>query len=185
MITHSYNDYSGGGKHIFWIMGPTSSGKTTLAKLLHRRFFSTEKFALHFDGDEVRDTFGSNLGFSKKDRLLVVKTLVYASNKGLEAGANVVVSALTAFEDARLYIKKNVHNLVIIYMQCSINECARRDPKGLYAKEKRGEIDTLVGVSGKYHQPQNLDIILDTEKNSPEESLKELISELSKIQIEI
>ena len=70
-------------------------------------------------------------------------------------------------------------------MQCSINECARRDPKGLYAKEKRGEIDTLVGVSGKYHQPQNLDIILDTEKNSPEESLKELISELSKIQIEI
>ena len=92
-------------------MGPTSSGKTTLARLFYQRLLFASDFTLHFDGDEVRDTFGSNLGFSKKDRLLVVKTLVYASNKGLEAGANVVVSALTAFEDARLYIKKNVHKL--------------------------------------------------------------------------
>ena len=170
-------------KNIFWIMGPTSSGKTTLAKLFYKKIYSNEKFALHFDGDEVRDTFGSKLGFSSNDRLLVVKTLVYASNKGLQAGANVVVSALTAFEDARLYIKKNVENLIIIYLQCSINECARRDPKGLYAKERRGEIDTLVGVNSKYLIPHNFDIVLDTEKNSPTESLNELLSELSKLQI--
>ena len=177
--------YSGGEKHIFWIMGPTSSGKTTLAKLLHRRLVTAKKFALHYDGDEVRDTFGSNLGFSNHDRLLVVKTLVHVSNKGLAAGANVVVSALTAFEDARSYIKNYVNHLIVIYLQCSISECARRDPKGLYAKGKRGEINTLVGVHGTYHQPKDIDIILETEKNSPEESLKGLISELAKMRIGI
>ena len=172
-------------KQIFWIMGPTSSGKTTLAKLLHGRLLTANKFALHYDGDEIRDTFGSNLGFSNIDRLLVVKTLVYVSNKGLTAGSNVVVSALTAFDDARLYIKNNLHHSIVIYLRCSISECARRDPKGLYAKEKRGEINTLVGVNSTYNQPHDLDIILDTEKNSPEESLKELISELAKIGVDI
>ena len=172
-------------KHIFWLMGPTSSGKTTLAKSLYGRLFSTNNFALHFDGDEVRDTFGGNLGFSNNDRLLVVKTLVYVSNKGLAAGANVVVSALTAFDDARLYIKKNLHQVIIIYLRCSISECAKRDPKGLYAKEKQGEINTLVGASSIYNEPECPDIILDTEGSTPEESIQELISKLRKIQINI
>ena len=162
-------------------MGPTSSGKTTLAKLLHGRLLTTNNLALHYDGDEVRDAFGGNLGFSNNDRLLVVKTLVYASNKGLASGANVVVSALTAFDDARLYIKKNLHHSIVIYLRCNILECAKRDPKGLYAREKRGEINTLVGASNIYHEPLNPDIILDTEKKTPNESLEELILELTRI----
>ena len=172
-------------KHIFWLMGPTSSGKTTLAKLLHKRLFSTNNFALHFDGDEVRDIFGKNLGFSSNDRLLVVKTIAYVSNKGLMAGANVVVSALTAFDDARLYIKKNLQQLIIIYLRCSISECEKRDPKGLYAREKQGEINTLVGASSLYNEPERPDIILETEGSTPEESLQELISKLTKMQINI
>ena len=172
-------------KHIFWLMGPTSSGKTTLAKLLYGRLLSANNFSFHFDGDEVRDAFGVNLGFSNNDRLLVVKTLVYAANKGLAAGGNVVVSALTAFDDARLYIKKNLHNSIVIYLRCSISECANRDPKGLYAREKRGEINTLVGASSIYHEPVCPDIILETEESTPEESLQELISKLGKKHINI
>jgi adenylylsulfate kinase len=172
-------------KHIFWLMGPTSSGKTTLAKLLYGRLFSDNNFTLHFDGDEVRDTFGNNLGFSNNDRLLVVKTLVYVSNKGLDAGANVVVSALTAFNDARSYVKKYLNQSIVIYLRCSISECSRRDPKGLYAKEKRGEINTLVGASSIYNEPECPDIILDTEECTPEDSLQELISELGNKQINI
>ena len=172
-------------KHIFWLMGPTSSVKTTIAKLLYSRLSSAKTFTLHFDGDEVRDTFGNNLGFSNNDRLLVVKTLVYVSNKGLDAGANVVVSALTAFNDARSYVKKYLNQSIVIYLRCSISECSRRDPKGLYAKEKRGEINTLVGASSIYNEPECPDIILDTEGCTPEESLQELISKLDKIQINI
>jgi len=172
-------------KHIFWLMGPTSSGKTTLARLFYQRLLSASDFTLHFDGDEVRDTFGNNYGFTNNDRLLVVKTLVYVSNKGYTAGANVVVSALTAFNDARLYIKKNLQKSIIIYLRCSLSECIQRDPKGLYAREKLGEISTLVGVNNRYNEPECPDIILDTEGSTPEESLQELISELGKIQIRI
>ena len=111
--------------------------------------------------------------------------MVYASNKGLAAAANVVVSALTAFDDARLYIKGNLHSPIIIYLKCSISECAKRDPKGLYAKEKKGEIDTLVGVSSVYKEHPNPDIILDTEKSMAEDSFQQLISELSKLKINI
>ena len=172
-------------KHIFWLMGPTSSGKTTLAKLLHGRLLKVNNFALHYDGDEVRDTFGSNLGFSNNDRLLVVKTLVYVSNKGLEAGANVVVSALTAFDDARLYIKQNVHRLIVVFLRCSISECTRRDPKGLYAKENSGQINTLIGANSPYHEPEDPDIMLNTEESTPKESLQELISKLAKIGVNL
>ena len=168
-------------KHIFWLMGPTSSGKTTLAKLLHGKLCDTKNIALHYDGDEVRNIYGGGLDFSNDARLLVVKTLVYVANKGLAAGANVVVSALTAFDDARLYIKKNLHNSIVIYLRCSISECANRDPKGLYAREKRGEINTLVGASSIYHEPVCPDIILETEESTPEESLQELIFELTRI----
>ena len=166
-------------------MGPTSSGKTTLAELFHKRLTERNKFVIHFDGDEVRDIFGDNLGFSNEERLLVVKTLVYVSNKVLTGGANVIVSALTAFDDARFYINKNLNRVIIIYLRCSISECTKRDPKGLYAKEKRGEINTLVGASSVYNEPDCPDILLDTERCTPEESLKELISKLKKIQIHI
>ena len=164
-------------------MGPTSSGKTTLARLFHQRLLSTSDFNLHFDGDEVRDTFGNNFGFTNNDRMMVVKTLVYVSNKGYTAGANVVVSALTAFNDARLYIKGNLKNSIVIYLRCSLSECIKRDPKGLYAKEKLGEINTLVGVNTTYNEPECPDIILNTEGSTPKDSLQELISELGKIQI--
>lgn len=166
-------------------MGPTSSGKTTLAKLLYNRLSSSNNFTLHFDGDEVRDAFGNNLGFTNSDRLLVIKTLVYVSKKGLDAGANVIVSALTAFEDARLYVRKNLNQYILIYLRCSISECSRRDPKGLYAREKSGEINTLVGASSIYNEPEHPDVILDTDAITPEESLQELISKLSERQIEI
>ena len=165
-------------KYVFWIMGPTSSGKTTLAKLLHKEILASEKCALHYDGDEVRETFGKNFGFTNHDRLLVVKTLVYTAKKGVEAGLNVVVSALTAYEDARLFIKKNIKHLIVIYLRCSISECVRRDPKGLYAREKKGEINTLVGASSIYHEPLYPDIIIETENKTPLDSIKELVSEL-------
>lgn len=148
-----------------WLMGPTASGKTTLAEAYLDRLRIRNIPSIHFDGDEVRDFFGGQLGFRKQDRLRVVSTVVYLANKARDAGLNVIVSALTANPDAREYVLKNLHGPIMGYVKCSISTCTDRDPKGLYAKAKSGKITTLIGWSEEYNPPDDPDLILDTESN--------------------
>lgn len=150
-----------------WLMGPTSSGKTTLAELLCARLRHDGIAVINYDGDEVRNFFGEEHGFSAADRLRVVSTLVHLANKATAVGINVVVSALTANDGARSLVREKVSGLITGYVKCPIEVCAERDPKGLYAKAKSGEIDTLIGVSSQYRAPENPDIVIDTEALSP------------------
>jgi adenylylsulfate kinase len=166
-------------KHILWIMGPTSSGKTTIANQIIINQREKGLLYIQYDGDEIRDCFGSGIRFEKSERLRVVRTIVHLANKSREAGMNVVVSALTANEDARLFIKDNVHNLVIVYLDCSINQCIKRDPKGLYKKAISGEIETLIGYNSEYLPPKNPDIIVNTEKQTLEQCVNIIINEIN------
>ena len=97
---------------ILWLMGPTSAGKTTIGRLFVDHIRKAGTSAIHYDGNEIRDFFGPSLGFQPEDRLRAVSTCAYLANKSAEAGLNVVVSALTANNDARRYVRKNVHNLL-------------------------------------------------------------------------
>ncbi len=130
---------------------------------------------MQFDGDEVRNFFGDNLGFKVSDRQRVVGTLVHLANKTSAAGVNVVVSALTASEDARRLVRDSVNNLQIVYIKCSIETCQARDPKGLYAQASSGEIDTLIGINSEYLAPVNPDLIIDSEKLSPYEAVETIV----------
>ncbi len=155
---------------VLWLMGPTSSGKTTVSNAVVERLRNAGTTIIHFDGDEVRDFFGDNLGFNPEDRLRVVSTLIHLAKKVSLAGTNVIVSALTANPDARKLLDENLGDAVIGFIQCSIETCAARDPKGLYAMAKSGEIDTLVGYNTEYPVLENPDIVLDTE-NDPLDAL--------------
>ena len=154
---------------VLWLLGPTSAGKTTLATRVVADLREQGVAAILFDGDEIRDFFGSSLGFGGESRLRVVTVLVHLANKAADAGLHVVVAALTAGQDARAYVRANVRNLRIGYVACSIEACARRDPKGLYQKAMRGEIDTLIGYNSEYRPPDCPDLVLDTESHSVEE----------------
>lgn len=162
-----------------WLMGPTSGGKTTVAKALCDLLHKKNIPVMHYDGDEIRDLFGSSLGFEKEGRLKVVKTLVYFANKTGNAGMNVVVSALTANPDARRYVSGNINNLITCYVKCPIEVCAKRDPKGLYKKAQQGSIVTLIGFNSEYLPPDNPDITLDSDKCSPEVNAETIIEYLS------
>ena len=164
-------------------MGPTSSGKTTIGEHLLARLRADGSPSMHFDGDEVRAFFGEDLGFEVSDRQRVVATLVHLANKTSAAGVNVIVSALTASEDARRLVLDSVKNLTIVYIKCSIETCAERDPKGLYAQAKNGEIDTLVGVNSDYLPPDNPDLVVDTEDLFPTEAV-DAILQLVRVYIE-
>ena len=146
-----------------WLMGPTSSGKSTLAEAYLERLRRRDIQTIHFDGNEIRDFFGRDLGFSNQDRLRVVTILVHLANKVRLAGLNVIVSALTANSNAREFVSRNLHDPIIGYVSCSISVCAMRDPKGLYAKARSGEISTLVEWPKGYVPPDKSDIILNTE----------------------
>ena len=159
-----------------WLMGPTSSGKTTLAEaFVDHLQQSGEKKIIHYDGDEVRDFFGPSLGFASEDRMRVVKTLVHLANKAMDTGINVIVSALTAHTDARQYISNLIKPIIIVAIDCDVEKCARRDPKGLYKKAQQGEITTLIGVNSKYLPPESPDIVIDTGSQDVDASLDQLI----------
>ncbi len=156
---------------VLWLMGPTSSGKTTISKKLCDRLRSYGYVTVTYDGDDVRNIFASNLGFASKDRLKVVKMLVYMANKAAKAGAIVIISALTANDDARKYIKESISNILIGYVECDISVCASRDPKGLYKQAKEGKIDTLIGYNTEYKAPENSDIVINSEVNTVSSNL--------------
>ena len=90
---------------VFWFLGPTSSGKTTIGKMLVEDMRTTQIPAIHYDGDEIRAFFGETLGFRPEERLRAVSTCAQLGKKANEAGLNVVISALTPNEDSRNYIK--------------------------------------------------------------------------------
>jgi len=166
---------------VLWLLGPTSCGKTTIAKQLLSFIRENRIPVIHYDGDEVRDLFGPEFGFSQEQRLKVVKTVVHLTNKATEAGLNVIVSALTANPDARRYVDEHTQNIITGYVKCSIDECAKRDPKGLYKKAQNGEINTLIGYNSEYHEPENPDLVLDSERYSPEELAAKAFEYLSSL----
>ena len=98
----------------------------------------------------------------------------WTENKASDAGLNAVISALTANEDAREYIKNNVPNLVITYLTCPIEICIQRDSRGLYRKARKGTVNpkTLIGLDSPYEPPIDPDIVIDTSKNTLEQSVR-------------
>ena len=165
---------------VVWIMGPTSSGKTTIAKYLGERFSKSHIDTTLIDGDEIRDLLGDDLGFSQKDRLFVIRNIVHHAKKNATKGSLVVVSALTAHPEARQYIQQKVDNLIVVYLKCSIDECIRRDPKRLYAKALKGKIDTLIGINQPYKDPEPdmVQLTLDTKELSAKQCADRIIQYL-------
>lgn len=146
-----------------WLMGPTSAGKTTLARRLAEtlRAGGTQP-VLHYDGDEIRDFFGESLGFEPDSRHKVVATLVALARKSSAAGVLTLVSALTAHADARKLVRTALPGVLVGYVKCPIEVCAQRDAKGLYRRAAAGEIDTLIGYNTEYVPPEAPDVEVDT-----------------------
>jgi adenylylsulfate kinase len=160
--------------YTIWLMGLTSSGKTTIAEHLVNIMKNKGIFILHYDGDEIRGFFGKDFGFTEGNRGRVVDTLAHLARKANDAGINVVVSALTAHQSARDHIRKNIPNLLVGYVDCPIDICAARDPKGLYEKARKGGVNTLIGYNSTYQPPTEPNIKLDTNTFSAEENAHSL-----------
>jgi len=164
-----------------WMTGLPGSGKSTLANLLKTRF--EEKYDRNveiLDGDEVRKGLSRDLGLSRTDREEHARRVSYLA-KVLSRNEVISIVALispykTSRESARELIGDDA--FVEMYIKASLETCEKRDPKGLYAKTRRGEIKNMTGVDDPYEVPESPDIIVDTEAGTPDQCVDYVIGRL-------
>jgi adenylyl-sulfate kinase len=171
---------------VLWFTGLSAAGKTTIANIvepeLERRGFLVD----HLDGDIVRTHLSKGLGYSKEDRDANIARIGWVAARLARAGAAVVVSAISPYEDARRHARSLVEQhapFVEVHVATPIEECARRDPKGLYAAAFAGEVADFTGVSAPYEEPSSPELRLDTTGATPGESAAAVLARLEELEL--
>lgn len=167
---------------LLWFTGLSASGKSTIAHSVEKKLFERGFRTYVLDGDNVRHGINSNLGFSREDRKENLRRIAEVSKLFVDAGILVLAAFISPYKEDREYIRKSFDgiNFLEIYVKCSIEECEKRDPKGQYKKARAGIIKNYTGVSAPYEEPENPDLILDTEKKPLEECVDAVIDLLTK-----
>ena len=166
---------------VIWLTGIPGSGKTTLAIEL-KKFYEKKGLSLEIlDGDEVRKTLSKDLGFSPEDRKEHNRRVIFVAQILAKNGVTTVVPLISPYRETRDYARKEIPTFVEVWIKASIDECKKRDPKGLYKKALAGEIKNLTGLQAPYEEPKNPELVLDTEKLTVEESVEELISTIKNL----
>jgi adenylylsulfate kinase len=171
---------------VLWFTGLSGAGKTTIANNvepeLERRGFVVD----HLDGDIVRTHLSKGLGFSKEDRDTNIARIGWVASRLARAGAVVIVSAISPYEELRRHARSLVEPhapFVEIHVATPLEECARRDPKGLYAAAFAGEIEEFTGVSAPYEAPLDPELRLDTSGRTPSESADAVLERLEQLNL--
>ena len=161
-----------------WFTGLSGSGKSTLATALEGVLLDRGLQVEILDGDEVRTNLSKGLGFSKEDRDTNIRRIGYVCNLLSRNGVTAISAAISPYREIRDELRGTIENFVEVYTRCSIEELARRDPKGLYKRALAGEIPNFTGVSDPYEEPVNPEIVCDTEADTLEQSLERIVRSL-------
>ena len=169
---------SGQKSVILWFTGLSGSGKSTLANSVEVALFQQNKRTYLLDGDNIRSGLNSNLGFSEVDRKENIRRIGEVSKLFIDSNAIVLTAFISPFREDREMVRRRVEadEFLEIYVQCSLEACETRDPKGLYKKARAGEIKEFTGIDSPYEAPVNPDLIVNTEWETIEESTQKVIS---------
>jgi adenylyl-sulfate kinase len=144
--------------------GLPGSGKTTIALEVERRLKEMGRNVEILDGDEVRKGLSSDLGFSKEDRQRHAKRVTFVAKVLSRNGVIVLVGLISPFRDFRQYAREEIGEFIEVFVDTSLDECIRRDPKGLYKKALDGEIKDLTGLQDPYETPLEPELTIPTEE---------------------
>lgn len=166
-----------------WFTGLSGAGKSTIAEIVGRELESRGGPVEYLDGDVVRTHLSKGLSFSKDDRDTNVERIGWVASKFSRHGAWTLVSAISPYAATRATAREMVEaegrQFVEVFVNASVEACAERDVKGLYEKAFAGEIPEFTGVSDPYEAPENPEITLNTESESPEESAAQVVADLT------
>ncbi|MFW5790248.1 MAG: adenylyl-sulfate kinase [Bacillota bacterium] len=162
---------------VIWFTGLSGSGKSTLAVNLEKELINQGKAVYRLDGDNIRTGLNSDLGFSAEDRTENIRRIAEVARLFKDAGIITLASFISPYEKDRQEARKIIGSeyFTEVYVKAKLDTCIDRDPKGLYKKAKKGEIDNFTGISAPYEEPENPDMIIDTDMLSLEESVNKLI----------
>jgi bifunctional enzyme CysN/CysC len=160
-----------------WLTGLSGAGKSTIASLLERQLFASGRHTYVLDGDNIRSGLSRDLGFSEADRVENIRRAMEVARLFVDAGLVVILAFISPYRAERDLARSRFEpdEFVEIFIDASLEECERRDPKGLYAKARRGELENFTGIDSHYEPPVAPEIRLDTVANSPAECVDRVL----------
>jgi adenylyl-sulfate kinase len=162
-----------------WFTGLSGSGKSTIAEMLFHEFQARGLKTEILDGDVVRTNLSKGLGFSKEDRDTNIRRIAFVADLLTRNGVATICCPISPFKETRDEARALIGDFVEVYVHATVEELAQnRDPKGLYKKALAGEIKNFTGVDDPYEVPEHPEVVLDTMVESPEESLRKLLTAL-------
>lgn len=162
-----------------WLVGLSASGKSTLAKKTVEYFNNNKIKTQLIDGDIMREEIGGMFGYAREERIKAANVYRAMAKLLNNNGISVVVAAITPYEEIRKKNRERIKNYIEINLNCPIEECIKRDPKGLYKRALNGEEKHVIGIDEEYEFPENSDIVVNTNEEDIEESYKKILKYLN------
>ncbi len=163
-----------------WFTGLSGSGKTTTADLVHGMLRAAGRYVTMLDGDVVRTHLSNGLGYGRSDRDINIRRIGFVAREIVRHGGLVVCATVSPYRATRDAVRDLVGsaNFIEVYVDTPLEECERRDPKGLYAKARAGEITGFTGIDDPYEPPLNPELVLEGAAASPDENAGRVVDEL-------
>ena len=160
---------------VVWLTGPSGAGKTTLAEALKERLEGMGLRVEILDGDEIRKELYPDIGFSREAREMHNRVVIHMAKLLSRNDVVAVVSLISPFKRVREKARKEIGRFIEVYLRCPLEVRMERDPKGLYAKAIKGEIKGLTGYDGVYEEPENPEVIVDSDRMGIDEEIEAVI----------
>ena len=162
---------------VLWFTGLSGSGKSTVAGELEKKLHEKGIVSYVLDGDNIRHGLNNDLGFSPEARKENIRRVGEVARLFYDAGIFVVVCFISPYKEDRDRIRNFIgDDFVEVFVKCSLEECEKRDKKGLYEKARRGEIKDFTGIHAPYEEPQNPELVINTEENTAKECADKILN---------
>ena len=165
---------------VLWFTGLSGSGKSTVANAAAKALFDEGLNPYVLDGDNIRHGLNKDLGFSEEDRTENIRRIGEVSKLFVDSGQIVLTAFISPFVKDRELVRELLESdeFIEVYIKCPVDECEKRDPKGLYEKARQGLIKDFTGIDSPYEEPVNPEIVVETDKHSIDECVEQIINYL-------
>ncbi len=161
-----------------WFTGLSGAGKSTLSEVIEKRLRNHGRNVEILDGDIVRTHLSKGLGFSREDRDTNIKRIAFVCSLLSRNGVICISAAIAPYREARQWAREQIGNFVEVYVKCPIEVCRQRDVKGLYKLVDEGKIKGFTGVDDPYEEPEYPELVIETDKETIEESVGRIFAKL-------